>query len=106
MPACIALLSQATLSLWFTHTCVERTRFMSSKSFGSSFGAAVGGALQPSAIEHDRRNFSLGGYKFELVPARFEDRHCVGRKSGFETQLVRQPLMMEAREIDSLLDIH
>src|SRR5439155_5526169 len=106
MPACMILLSEATVRRWFTLTCVDRTRFMLSKSFSGPFGAAVGSALQPAAVEEDRRYFALRIYQLDLVPARFEDRHGVGREARLHPQLVRQPLVVKARPIDGLLDIH
>src|SRR5438132_1591306 len=106
MPACIALLSQFTDSLWFTHTCVDKTRFMFSESFCRPLGAPIGGALQPAAVEQDGGHFALRGHELDFMAACFKDGHGVRGKSWLHTQLVRHPLMMEPRPVHGLLDVH
>src|SRR5436305_1141971 len=106
MPACIALLSQATVSLWFTLTCVDKTRFMFSETPRNSLGTPIGRALQPAAVEQNGGDFALRVHELDLVTARFEDRHRIGRKARLHSKLVRHPLMMEARPVHRLLDVH
>src|SRR6266849_1583041 len=106
MPACMALFSQATLRRWFTHTCVDRTRFMLSESFCGSFATAVGCALKPVAIPEDGGRFALRADQLDLVAARFEQRDGIRRKAALHPQLVGEPLMMEAGPVDCLLDVH